>query len=392
MNESPPSPSPTPFGRARFALPAALLLALAGGFVALYCHYAADSKPKATARPLAPPPGASAGTPAAPSSPSTLTAAARRALASDAWARDRELPPEAKTPSQIKAEAAASDRQRLWALVLGNGKAVESRDRVAALRELPLNWTPEERRAVYAWLRAGPAPGDGMSVDEWHWLAHRIMGRLRGQVAFPGELPAELAAIATAEGIDPILRDYAVQHLALLRRQIAAASGFRTGPTALSGAEAAWEIGGAEAGNLLQIADDGLMAAARTAGDGAGGAALLGMLRMAGDDGENGKDIAAAAGEVAMAVVKDPAGDSMNRATALSVAARAGRGDVVPEARRIAAEAGAPPMERLAAIGALGERGTAEDLALLGRLENENRNVLGRAAGLAAAKIKRRAE
>lgn len=69
---------------------------------------------------------------------------------------------------------------------------------------------PEQRRWI-AWMR-GDKPAH-LGIESWHWLVNDVMDKLCHQVVPLSEWSDELIAMSSDRQADPVLRDYAIQHM-----------------------------------------------------------------------------------------------------------------------------------------------------------------------------------
>ena len=96
--------------------------------------------------------------------------------------------------------------------------AINSSQRLESIKTLTLNGISEkELEFVYDFIGEGIAP-EGMSDGEYHWLADELFISLRNQKTVPSDLPDQLIT-NSQENSNPVLRDYANQHLGHLHEE-----------------------------------------------------------------------------------------------------------------------------------------------------------------------------
>lgn len=89
--------------------------------------------------------------------------------------------------------------------------------RVAAIREMAARgFDQDEMRAAYEFIGSAPA---GMPRGEHRWLVDELFIGLRNQEVIPADLDTRLAGFAADRSQDPVVRDYALQHLGHLHQQ-----------------------------------------------------------------------------------------------------------------------------------------------------------------------------
>lgn len=211
-------------------------------------------------------------------------------------------------------------------------------ERVERLHHARSSVTEADFNALTAYLDRGDSL-PGLTVTGRHYLANEIWNVLRAEAKLAPRLARHLAARASADE-DPVIRDYALQHLAQMSDP--AVSGIQV--TALI---AAAEPDNASAGTALI----GL----RTLYQRAPNAVLAERLR-----------------ERVAHLATDPETNESTRITALSMSGDLGLDAVLPVARTFAVDAQASARLRLAALRLIGTLGEPEDAAVL----REHRHTL----------------
>lgn len=238
-----------------------------------------------------------------------------------------------------------------------------------------------EQSAFITWIR-GPKPRS-LFAPSWHWAANEVMGILCNQVDPSSNLVPSLMAICRERQGDPVLRDYAIQHLA---------SCFETGVPAVSAAE----------GPVIrkQIVET-LLDAANEKKEALSGTALQGLHRIV-PDGESGDRPLAGSVKfafcsleqlrtIAFVLATAPDANHLARITALQICAQRRVYKILPEARMLAEDRTLPTSLRLSAIGAIGQLGAEEDKLVLLRVKAELAPRLSKALQKATQRISQRA-
>ncbi len=91
------------------------------------------------------------------------------------------------------------------------------RERIKVLKEMD-TLLPSEVGKLVQFVESGVKP-EGMRDSSYHWLVDQIFTTARDLSGDPGNLTKRLAAIASREGADLVVRDYAVQHLGHLQHE-----------------------------------------------------------------------------------------------------------------------------------------------------------------------------
>jgi hypothetical protein len=238
--------------------------------------------------------------------------------------------------------------------ILADDESLGSRARIQLLRDREAVFNNAEIESILAYLHGGGIPA-GLRVEEWHWIVDEILTRLRIESTDPKTLTAKLAEVFANAALDPVVRDYALQHVGHLGRE---------------GGDAAV----AHATALRGLAETGTPLA---------GTALLVLhhepATAAGPDRETG--------DRALELINDGTASVPARVTALQVAARHHPGRALEAASDLLA-GDAPVFLQVAAVAAIGATGSANDLPLLQSLPPDN-PVLQRAVRAAIGKLTR---
>jgi hypothetical protein len=122
----------------------------------------------------------------------------------------------APTPARTQASARAAAKSPSPAPILIrrlSDPALHRAERIAAIRELPSDLSSEENQALMDLLRQ-PAP-ERVGISTWYMVLNEIMEVLRQpRFDWPGYGEA-MADLMTDRHVDPVVRDYSAQHLAL---------------------------------------------------------------------------------------------------------------------------------------------------------------------------------
>ena len=223
------------------------------------------------------------------------------------------------------------------------------------LEEIPPDASPAVVDGILGRLAMEDASAfPGMSKAEVRALRNDTLNALLRQKTHPPQLVSFLIGQVSDEAMDPVWRDYCLQHLADCFRQLPEESPARA------------EIVSA----LLHAASDLTSPMA--------GTALLGLDAVAARD----------SFEFALSeAVKSARTCAPTRITAVRLAGHHRLVALLPDVRRFAADAGTAVLIRLAAIASLGEMGDGEDAALLEELSNAGGERVGQAAASALARL-----
>jgi hypothetical protein len=220
-------------------------------------------------------------------------------------------------------------------------------ERVKAVRELPLELAPATVEDLFAFLQSPPSA----ARNEWYMVCNEIMEVLRKRDLAPGIYTSNHLALIQSPTADPVIRDYAAQHL------VQWISGIDPGASEQDPARAAaaFEALCVEAGNPA----NGHLTLAGTTLNGLADAVINGNSVM--------RRERAAVGRLAMEILDSPnvSVSNVNRATAIQVAARLNVTELPERCRSLARDPQVAVDLRLSSIAALGLVGGEDDRALL---------------------------
>jgi len=217
-------------------------------------------------------------------------------------------------------------------------------ERVRAASELGQSLAQDEIGRLFQFLKSKPDPGE-TNLRALQLIKNEVLNNLRKQEIAPVGLTDTLIDIYRNPEQDPVLRDYAIQHLVYW-----------------------YETPVSEQQTRIRTL---LIEAAQTESSIAG-TALLGMHRLsATDSGFNGEQI----NRLALQHVLSGRSSSCTRATALQVCAERGVAEALPTIESLAQDATDLTL-RLSAVAALGRLGTAEHINSLKQLDCENNEPL----------------
>lgn len=234
--------------------------------------------------------------------------------------------------------------------------------RLGFARRLAIDLGTAEIKALLDFIKAPSAEANPQGI---HALKNDVINGLRHQTGPVPGLTVTLLSIYQDAAQDEVMRDYAIQHLAVWYGQ------------GKEGAETKAQIRDA----LYQAAGAGREATMA-------GTALLGLHRLSGrDESFDG----AAIDQRALALVRSLEAHPAARITALQVCAERGLKAILPVVETLAAQPGSVSL-RLSAIAALGRLGGAEQVGLLRKLREEKNEVLRESVGAALEQISRKPE
>ncbi len=257
-------------------------------------------------------------------------------------------------PAVLPLQASNYIRREVWTVTTVSG--VDRADRFKALHAIRADLSQAELDALYRYLRSqsGVDPRDTGFEREFK---NELMNQMVGIRPLPRDLSAQLISISQDEKQDPVIRDYAVQHIGGVCQRVR--------------------------GDEQQQLQTALWIAAGRKGSSTVGTALLALLDLAAD-----KERVAGA---ALQTVRDPAWGTAARSTALQVCGRLGVTNALPAAIELAQDSPAVVL-RISAIAAIGELGGTKELTLLRRWEPDADPLLGRVIKAAEAKIAQRSQ
>ena len=252
-----------------------------------------------------------------------------------------------------------------------SGDALNYRERDQACRGLSDRIT-ESDVAVLVRFVSGSKPV-GIATTEWHALFNDTLNQLRHQQRMPSGLTKALIAISANPDKDPVIRDYAVQHLCCLYSDRHPMARRENDPTLRT--------------EILKAID----AEARRSGSAHAGTALIALnhIEMIGREPAEEKwsqSSSAALDDLALQLAAGGANiHQIARVAALQVCAMRGLRSVLPVARKLAGDDAVDAALRTSAIGCLGILGDPTDQPVLEAISNSG----GRLALAASPAIQR---
>jgi hypothetical protein len=234
-------------------------------------------------------------------------------------------------------------------LLLGiTSPAIHWEERLHAVNQLPALLDTSTRKGLFDYLTNKPTDE---SLKDWYLVANEIMQTLRQRELPAGFYTHELTALIQCPTADPVLRDYAVQHLSQWISGIVPTAR-ETDPLqvavafdAMSGQAAATENGQLTlVGTTLNALTDALLH-----GEGAILAKRPDLQKIA----------------LKVATTADASVSTFNRASALQAAAQLNTPELPAVCRQFAQRSDIAPDLRLGSVAALGLIGSVEDLPLL---------------------------
>jgi hypothetical protein len=208
-------------------------------------------------------------------------------------------------------------------------------ERISAIRDLPSDLSNEENQALIDLLRQ-PAPA-GIGISDWYMVLNEIMEVLRQpRFVWPGYGEA-MAGLTTDRHVDPVVRDYSAQHLALYladQAQTRQAASFRPGMDAFMS----------------------VLRGEREAHEEVTGTILMALCDLKSK--RPAEDFAAYDQAIALVVTDFVTGtrpaSRSNRISAIQAAGRMGYREALPTIREFARDGAPDPSLRLSSIAALG--------------------------------------
>lgn len=223
-------------------------------------------------------------------------------------------------------------------------------ERVSLLKKLEPPLSASDRDEIYSFF-ANTSPPDGLPVEAWRWLMDSAFTLLRNDGSDNAGYARQLENIFRNPDGDPIVRDYAVQHLGHLL-----ASG-----------------GGSE--SILPVLRDAIA----EKGNSIAGTALLALDQNYPGDQETS--------DLALRLATDPETHLTSRVTALQVAAAQKNEDALPLAVGLATDSSQPTSLRLSAIAALGQLSSGLERGVLQNLSRSRNHLIKSASTSALQKL-----
>ncbi len=256
---------------------------------------------------------------------------------------------EASTPQREsgreRASKASSLRRQLPQLGLIRNSGLHWEERVEAVRDLPQDLDSATLDALFGFL----AENAGEDNEHWYLVANEIMEVLWKRNIAPDQYAAQLQALIASKTIDPVIRDYAAQHLAQ----------WISGVGGDSREIAPREIDSAFA-TMIKVAarpENGHLTLCGTTVNALTDAVINGSPAMQAKSPK--------VTELALKILSDPSAATFNRASAMAAAARLRSPGLAILCREFLGSDETPPDIQLGSIAALGFVGSDQDLALL---------------------------
>ena len=253
-------------------------------------------------------------------------------------------------PSQQSTRPAPDRESPVPALVaLLSDPSVHQARQIEAIRSLPDDLTIGEFRDLVAVIK-GPAP-EFQDRGQWTVLINEMMGVLRKPRLGIPAYQEVMVAMVVDQDLDPLVRDYAAQHLSVSLGEL---------PTGSSGAEF----------RLSMEALIGVLNRTDQSFDGSTGTILMSLTNLSDELPENAfEPYRERLGKIIVPMISGErkVGFS-NRISAIQAAGRMGFGEALPAIRRIASDESEKPSFRLSAVAALGYFARPEDREFIARL------------------------
>lgn len=237
-------------------------------------------------------------------------------------------------------------------------------ERIKAVRALPGKLGDDSAERLYAYLEQPPATGE----EHWYLVCNEIMEVLRKRNLTPGIYTRKHLDLIQSAKSDPMIRDYAAQHLAQWISGNDPNARETNSELAASAFDAMREEAARPANGQLTLAGTTLNGLCDTV--------LTGSEAMKAKQNEVGSLA------VKMAETNDGSVSNANRATALQVAARLKVSGLPQACRRMAADKQEAIDVRLSSIAALGLVGSEQDVALLESMHSEEAFKFAAAAAI----------
>ncbi len=229
-------------------------------------------------------------------------------------------------------------------------------ERISAIRDLPSDLSNEENQALMDLLRQ-PAP-EQIGISGWYMVLNEIMEVLRQpRFDWPGYGEA-MAGLTTDRHVDPVVRDYSAQHLALY---LADEAQNRQGDSFSPGMDA-----------FLSV-----LRGEREAHEEVTGTILMALCDLKSK--RPAEDFAAYDQAIALVVTDFVTGtrpaSRSNRISAIQAAGRMGYREALPTIRAFARDGAPDPSLRLSSIATLGYFHDPEDRHFLQQLAGSDDNL-----------------
>lgn len=246
-----------------------------------------------------------------------------------------------------------------------------------AIRAAGTELSFEQQRALVQWI-LGSKP-EKIADFHWHWLVNDTLDLLLHQRQPLPETTEVMVALFEEPGRDPVLRDYAVQHMVDWLEPVSLSEPYERDPAKRAALLEAMLK--AASMPMESLSGTGLLALHTADQRRAQSAAGREVFRD--EPAPEAREI----DRIALGLSKAANVSIQARITAFQVAAQRGLTGALQEARQIAASPQQPTSLRLSAIAYLGAVGTGSDARLLQALPDAAEERIGKAVSPAVARL-----
>jgi hypothetical protein len=269
-----------------------------------------------------------------------------------------------RTPLVTKRTVVAAKPQVPSQIEMMSDESLHWEERIKAVRDLPDSLSQASLARLFAYLQEPPESGR----ESWYLVCNEIMETLRKRNLAPETYTPTLLGIIQSSAFDPVIRDYAVQHLCQWISGIDP-SARETHPAQAS---TAFEALSQE---CLKPENGEFTLTGTTLN------ALLDAV-LNGTEDFTRKRLSLASLALQLVNQSDGSVSTLNRATALQVAARLKLGEIPALCRKLALDSQVAPNLRFSSIAALGEVGGEQDIELLQSFVNDETYKFAASAAL----------
>lgn len=246
-----------------------------------------------------------------------------------------------------------------------------------AIRAAGTELSLDQQRALAQWIQ-GAKPGQ-ISDFHWHWLVNDTLDLLLHQSQPLPELTEVMVGLFEDPARDPVLRDYAVQHMVDWLEPVSVSEPYERDPLQ----RAALVEAMVRAAAMPMESFSGTALLALHTADQRRSLGAVGREVLRDEPAPEGREI----DRMALAIAKADNVSIQARITAFQVAAQRGLTGALEEARQIAANPQRSTSLRLSAIAYLGALGSGSDARLLRSLPDASEERIGKAVGPAVARL-----
>jgi hypothetical protein len=265
------------------------------------------------------------------------------------WSQRVSKPPQHYS-SHSQVGQASKHREVAKSLVLESitNPDIHWEERVHAVNQLPVNLDAATRKGLVDYLTNKP---NKEPLKDWYVVANEVMQTLRQHELPPGFYTREMTILIESPTADPVLRDYAVQHLSQWISGVVPAARETDAVLVTAAFDAmCGQAVAAENGQLTLVGTTlNALADALLRGEGTILAKRSHLQKIA----------------LKLATTADTSVSTFNRACALQAAARLDTPELPDVCRQLVHHSDVAPDLRLGSVAALGLVGNAGDLALL---------------------------